>query len=283
MESLKQMDELYASSLYFDDDQDLFPSFLDEEERCDHRDRVFIDGSDIQICRDCGEEIKVALFNAEFSGSSKNNFTHSKYVAKRPPKSKAIEKILLEHNIDLCNMVIDQITEIYQGLMEYQKGVPIKGSNRRGVIAASIYVLNYDMGISCTPSEVCDMLDITKHDFSEGLTKVKNAYKRYATLHIEPEDLVYNFLINCKIDLKHMDNIVTIITKVKNMSSIIKTRSCPKSIAAGIIYLYMTMLKERGYTDFPYSKSEFSKMVNLAEITITKISKEAKRFIFSNK
>ena len=84
-------------------------------------------------------------------------------------------------------------------------------------------------------------------------------------------------MIRTDINFSHLRRINKLCHYLENRSALLN-RSNPQSVAAAIVYLYLCLEPE--YKEkLGMSKIKFAHIVNLSDITITKLGKESQRII----
>ena len=89
---------------------------------------------------------------------------------------------------------------------------------------------------------------------------------------ITPKDLVKEAMKKFNASDAQITDVINLYGKIENRSSMLN-RSRPQSVAAGLTYYYILM-KHKDIT-----LKDFTKEVNLSELTVTKITKEISKVL----
>lgn len=235
-------------------------------ELCMHAETEDIDG--LNVCIQCGEEINEINFDKEwrFYGTCDNK---TKRDPARCHKRKENTKNIYPYveGLDFVQSILANANEKYVKI----KNDTHRGKNNKAVIAACIYAAYIDEKEPKPASEIGKIFGLNKKSISKGFETFYEHFPNYRTTYIEPCDLIRRILIQSKIDINHYTKIKKMCKIIENNSSIIN-RSTPQSIACAVVYLYVCLnsdLKE----ELGLSKSKFTQMVGMSDITITKICK----------
>lgn len=254
------------ASTFSDSSDDLSADESDTEE-CMHTDVVT--EMSIKICTKCGYEIEKELnYDKEWryypnKEKSQNDTTRCHI---RKSNVKTIHKDL--ENLGFNTKIINTANKMYQTVTG---GKIYRGNSRRGIIFACVFNA---FKIHNNPQTCENLLRIFNLKRKLGMKGLK-----YIHLNIEKDMQVQNIRITpCHIisdmmqkfitsEPKQVEEVYKIYEHVKNKSSILN-RSRPNSTAAGIIYYYI--LKHNK----PITLKQFSKEIELSELTIKKIVKQ---------
>ena len=100
------------------------------------------------------------------------------------------------------------------------------------------------------------------------LQSIQNCVKT----RITPKDLVKEAMKKFNASDSQIKDVINLYGKIENRSSMLN-RSRPQSVAAGLTYYYILM-KHKDIT-----LKDFTKEVNLSELTVTKITKEISKVL----
>jgi len=238
------------------------------KETCEHRETEEVDG--LNVCIYCGEELTEISYEKDwrFYGSSD---TKSKKDPSRCHKRKDTSKSIFPYveGKSFSHSIIANANEKYSQI----KDDTHRGKNNKAIITACIYSAYIDEHEPKPAVDIGKMFGLNKKNVSKGLETFYTYYEQYRTKYIEPSDLIRRILIKTKIDMSHYAKIKKLCKYIENSSSAIN-RSTPQSIACAVVYLYLNMcpsLKE----ELGLTKSKFTSLVNMSDITITKICKLA--------
>ena len=242
-------------------------------EGCSHENHL-IEGN-TKICRDCGEEI-FYFQNSEqewryyYENDNKHDDNPSRVTFKRPT-DKGIKKDLEAHNLSFSKKVIQRANEIYQ---TSTRGNIKRSRYRLGVIFACVFQAYKDIGDPKTPEELQQKFNIDHKHMSKGLSYISKYGQKQPKTYITPANYIPRILTTLNIKTEHIDNIIEIYERVKNRSDVLN-RANPQSVAAGLVYNY---LKKRT-DEFTEVRKLLTKIVDLSEITMQRISNEIDRLL----
>lgn len=231
----------------------------------------------IKICTECGCEVDKELnYEKEwrfYQGKDKaHNDTTRCHVRKN--NIKTIHKDL--ENLGFNNKIINTANELYQ---KVTAGKIYRGNSRKSIVFACVFSA---FKIHNNPQTCENLIRIFNLKRKLGLKGLK-----YIHLNIEKDTQIQNIRITPKhiisemmqkfitSDSSQVEEVHAIYEYVKNKSSILN-RSRPNSTAAGIIYYYILKNKK------PITLKQFSKEIELSELTIKKIVKEIDTIYGSN-
>ncbi len=236
---------------------------------CNHSNVLFQKGS--TLCGDCGIEVAQEGEDDdkhwEYYGIIDiKNSSDRCYIKKT--KDKTIYQDLV--NMNISDHIKDIANDIY---IEVCKGKTHRGARRRSIVFASIF---HSYKISNNPQSCESLIKIFKIKRKDALKGLKfinaNAVKDspIRTVYITPEDLIRGFLTKFQVSDDKRDEIIDIYNFVKD-KSVILNRSRPQSVASGIIYYWIRL------NDRHISIKDFTKKVDLSELTVSKMAKEIAR------
>jgi transcription initiation factor TFIIIB Brf1 subunit/transcription initiation factor TFIIB len=245
-----------------------------KRKQCAHT-NVCLVGS-VEICADCAREIKQHQSHEQewrwYGDDGKNDEDQSRTsgsVSRKSSDNKGIKKDLAQYNLPAN--VVQRADEIYQQVTQNV----IKRSNlRKGIVFACVFEACMELDCPQIPEvlqEKFDNLDhthITKGRMYLRLNGIKTNRQHINATHYVPKILDD---LNLKPEL--FEPIFDIYEQVRNRS-VVLNRANPQSVSAGLVYYY---LRKRKNVDFTNVK--FGKLVDLSEITISKISNEIERVI----
>lgn len=242
------------------------------KETCEHKETEEIDG--LNICIYCGEELTEISYEKDwrFYGKCDNkNKQDPSRCHKRKDNAKSIFTYVEGKNF--LHSIIANANEKYAKI----KDDTHRGKNNKAVITACIFAAYLDEKEPKTAAEIGKAFNLNKKNISKGLGTFYEYFPQYLQIYIKPSDLLRRILIRVNIDMSHYYRIKKLCEYIENGSSQIN-RSTPQSVACAVIYLYLSMmpsLKE----DLGLTKSKFTNLVGMSDITISKICKEALQII----
>lgn len=238
---------------------------------CNHNsESQHIDG--ILICTNCGEEIKEISYEKEWryygANDTKTSGNPSRcHIRKDITKSifPYVEGKSFEHSI-LANA-----NEKYIKI----KDETHRGKNNKAIITACIYSAYLDEREPKTTLEIGKEFGLNKKNISHGFDIFYTYFPEYKTIYIKPSDLLRRVMIKIGLDISHYKRIKTMCEYIQNIKSDIN-RSTPQSVCCGMVYLYLCLDEnEETRKAMGITKSKYTKMVGMSDITITKICKIA--------
>ena len=230
---------------------------------CSHS-KTVIENS-ITMCISCGIEIEYP--SAEIDTKHISDTTRY-YI--RKSKEKSIYNDI--QHLDVNDKIKDRANEIYMNLCGDKVH---RGIHRKSIVFASVYhafKLENDPQSFESLRKVfnANQITIKRKDALKGLKFInENAPSNspLRTIYITPKHLIQEFMIKFNATKEQTEEVIEIYNSVKNKSNMLN-RSRPQSVAAGIIYYYITTKGKH------IPMKEFIAKVNLSELTINKINKE---------
>ena len=221
----------------------------------------------ITTCISCGIEINYPDKNQTDVQQTTGNKDHYFF---RKSNEKSIYNDIKHLNIP--DNVKDKANEIFTEVCEKKTK---RSTKRKSIIFGAVYnayKLNNDPR---TFESLRPMFDITRKDAANGLKFISEHISKDSpirTIYITPEHIIKDFMTKFNATRTQIEDVVDIYRSVKSKSGILN-RSKPQSVAAGVIYYYII------HNDKKIPIKEFTKKVNLSELTINKISKEVEKIL----
>lgn len=215
------------------------------------------------VCTDCGVEL-----NNEIT-DSKLSFDPSRYYF-RSNDERSIYKDV--EGLGFSAKVVDLANKLY---LQVSQDKIFRGTSRRAIIFACIFYAYKSQG---TPQTCDHLLNVFKIQRKAGLRGLKmvnmNAPKdsEIRTTYITPLSLIDETMNKFKATEAQKREVENLYKRIENKSSMLN-RSRPQSVGAGLIYYWICQKKK------PISSKDFSKEVQLSELTINKIYKEIVRIL----
>jgi len=188
----------------------------------------------------------------------------------RKSEDKSIEKDVLGYGFSA--EVIHEANKIF---LETTKGNIYRGNSRKAIIFACVFHAYKHLN---TPQSCESLIEVFKLERRIGLRGLKmvalNAPKhsKLRKTRITPKDLVKEAMKKFNASDAQITDVINLYGKIENRSSMLN-RSRPQSVAAGLTYYYILM-KHKDIT-----LKDFTKEVNLSELTVTKITKEISKVL----
>jgi len=238
----------------------------DDSDDCAHQNISNIDGS--SICTICGLKMDEALLDNEtrYYGSADTRYT------KDPSRhnQRKVEERNLYNDLEPLGFpqeVIECANEYYKIII---KNKIYRAKNRLSIVFVCTYRAYEDMQEPRSPSDLAKIFKLDKKGVSNGFKTFSKIFrKRPQKRYVDALDLIPKLLCDLNIDKSKqgvcMDDIRTIYRFVKIKSQSFNS-SNPQSIAAGLVYYYLKL------NNVDITRSEFAKVVQLTDITFTKIA-----------
>ena len=246
----------------------------DEEiDDCKHLQTSKIDGS--TVCMSCGLKIDELLLDNEtrYYGNSDTKYSTN---PSRHNYNKKIERSLYTdlEPLGFPKIIIEKANAYYIQIIEHKI---FRAGNRLSIVFACVYHVYCDMQEPHSPNDLAKKFNLDKKGVSNGLKIFSQFFKkRPEKKYINAMDLIPKLLSELNIEKKlqrsYKEDINTIYDFVKSKSKIFNS-SNPQSIAAGLIFYYLKL------NNIQITRSEFSKIVKLTDITFTKIANDAHKII----
>ena len=242
-----------------------------EYESCQHSDIGNIDGC--MICMKCGLKIDETLQDNEakhygMGNSCKDTSRHS---------HRKSEDRNLHGDLEPLGFPQDVIERANQYYIQIIDDKIYRAKNRKSIVFACTYKTYMDLGTPVGPNYLANIFSLDKKGVSNGLKLFSNVFRKDITKkYIDAIDLVPKIISDLNIDRSYhkdcIDDIKKIYEAVKARSKIFNS-SNPQSIAAGIVYYYLRL------NDITITRSDYSNIVKLTDITFTKIATDINNVI----
>jgi transcription initiation factor TFIIIB Brf1 subunit/transcription initiation factor TFIIB len=225
---------------------------------------------DRYTCLDCGIEVPppVEKIPTKLTQGRIRLEPNRCQIRKNPEKT--IDRDVQSYNFS--ESVVRTANEIFT---KTTKGKIFRGNSRKAIIFACVFHAYKILG---TPQSCESLINVFSLDRKVGLRGLKHVAmhapknSKLRTTHITPEDLVKEIMKKFSALPAQIDSVIVLYGKIKNRSSVLN-RSRPQSVAAGLTYYYILMKQK------DISLREFTKEVNLSELTVTKITKEISKVL----
>lgn len=244
-----------------------------DSEECPHDQISNIDGT--TVCMVCGLKLDETLLDNEtrYYGASDTRYTHD---PSRHNQRKNEERSLRGDLEPLAfpKEVIERANDYYKEII---KDKIYRAGNRLSIVFACTYHAYIDMQEPRVPTELAKDFKLDKKGISNGLKTFSHIFRnRIGKRHIDAMDLVPKLLSELHIEKKKhkacMDDLQKIYNFVQSKSRTFNS-SNPQSIAAGLVYYYLKL------NNVPITRSEFSQVVKLTDITFTKIATDTHKVL----
>lgn len=249
-----------------------------EDEVCPHTDKTVLNGA--EICMNCGVVTDASISlddkDSRYYGISENrNSKDPTRCHKRKSSQRSIHKDV--EGMQFPESIVEEASKKYQEIIGNEI---YRGAKRKSIIVACIYYAYLDQQEFKTLNELVSKFGLNKKSVKEGMSKYCERFKSAATKYVEPKDLIYGIMLKVGINFAHLRKIRRLCEYLDNRSALLN-RSNPRSVAAAIVYLYLCLEPEYK-NKLGMTKMKFANLVNLSDITITKLGKEAQMIIQNN-
>lgn len=243
---------------------------------CSHTSTDRIDG--VMVCTDCGIEIDHLDHEPEWkyygAGDSKGDSSRCHRYRGDAENKKSFRKLFAE-TIQLQHInesLIRQTEDRFNQIIKTENGdiSSNRGNKRKGIIAACLKHVCDENDIKREPREYRNMFGIKKEDMIAGLTSYYNKFPESRKVITKPCDLIERMMEKLQINHVHYSAIYSLAKQLENSNEELN-HSLPNSVAPAIIYVYLEHNPE--YKEAHLTKSRFASIVQLSEITISKLTK----------
>ena len=245
----------------------------DEKEKCDHLETSIEKG--VEICVSCGEEVSKKIQNCKewrYYGQTDSKNTDPNRVQIRKLDERGIFKDV--ENMGFSDKIICEANKIY---FEVTKGQIFRGNSRKAIVFASIFHAYKLSGKPQSHDKLIQVFNLNRKNGLKGLKHVNLYAPKTSTIrttYITPVNLIEEIMDKFSATIEQKEEVVCIYNQIRNKSSRLN-RSRPQSVASGLIY-YWIKDKQKDITI-----KQFTKKVNLSELTINKIAAEIEEVIKS--
>ncbi len=273
-EDFSLFDELYhhiqstdaASSAPSSDGSSL--SSEEEEMQCPCSDAVEEQG--VLMCRMCGREIIDNKGNRWSGIEGGKNIADPTRCQARKVDEKSIFKDVEAYGfspsiVHMANDIYIQVTDskIY------------RGESRRGIIFSCIFHAFKLSGAPQSSDSLNAVFNLDRKVMLKGMKHVSlhaPKHSAFRATYITPVEIIDEIMTKLNATKDHKTEVYALYDLVRNRSSIVN-RSKPQSVAAGLVYYYITKENKR------ITMKEFTRIVSLSELTILKLVKEIERIL----
>ena len=237
----------------------------DITEICLHKN--IINDNGVESCSDCGIEIyKELSLEPEWRFYGDNDSKHSSDPSRchiRKIEDKNIYKDIEKY--DFSFPIREYANNAY---MEVTDGKIRRGNYRRAIIFACIFNAYKDQGYPQNPEVLREKFELSKKEVSKGLTyyNLNKKSKNKKPIYISPVSFIPPIMAKFKANDVHIQKVNSLYERIHNRSKLLN-RSNPQSVISGLVYYYFRLVGGN------ITSLNFSKMVKLSDITISRISK----------
>jgi transcription initiation factor TFIIIB Brf1 subunit/transcription initiation factor TFIIB len=241
-------------------------------QKCDHLDVSIEKG--VEICITCGEEITKKIQNCKewryYGSQSDVKNTNPNRVQIRKLDDRGIFKDV--ENMGFSDKIVCEANKIY---FEVTKGQIFRGNSRKAIVFASIFHAYKLSGKPQSHDKLIQVFNLNRKNGLKGLKHINLYAPKTSTIrttYITPVNLIEEIMDKFSATPEQKQEVVAIYNQIKNKSSRLN-RSRPQSVACGLIF-YWIKTQQKDITI-----KQFTKKVNLSELTINKIASEIEEVI----
>ncbi len=240
----------------------------EEEVMCSCSDTVEEQG--VLMCRGCGREIQENKGNRWSGIEGGRGVSDPTRCQARKVDEKSIFKDVETYGfspaiVHVANDIYIQVTDskIY------------RGESRRGIIFSCIF---HAFKLSGAPQSSDSLNSVFKLDRKVMLKGMKHVSlhapkdSAFRRTYITPIEIIDETMTKPNATKEHKQEVNVLYDLVRNRSSMVN-RSKPQSVAAGLVFYYITKQNKR------VTMKDFTKLVGLSELTIQKLVKEIERIL----
>ena len=239
----------------------------DVDEICKHLNNTHEKG--VYICMDCGQEIVHTLQNSKewrYYGQTDNKHSMDpNRVQIRKMEERNIFRDV--ENLGFSEKIINEANKIY---FQVTQGQIFRGNSRKAIVFACIFHAYKLSGKPQTHEKLINVFNLNRKIGLKGLKHVNLHAPKTSTIrttYITPINLVDEIMDKFSATNEQKIEVSKLYSQIKNKSSKLN-RSRPQSVASGLVYFWICNTKQN------ISIKQFSKKVNLSELTVNKISQE---------
>jgi transcription initiation factor TFIIIB Brf1 subunit/transcription initiation factor TFIIB len=241
----------------------------DNTEFCTHQN--IIKQNEKEICVECGIEVYQQLsLEPEWRYYGENDsrhFTDPNRCQIRKIEDKGIYKDVESMNIE--GDIIEEANKYYNIITSETIR---RGNFRKSVIFACIFNAYKYKGKPISSDDLQDKFKLTKKDISTGLKFFNlkgrdiKEIKDKQTISVPSVIFIPRVMKKFNSNQYHINKVTELYHMIQNKSSLIN-RSNPQSVISGLVFYYCRLIGKN------ITCSKFSSIVNLSDITVSRISK----------
>lgn len=150
-----------------------------------------------------------------------------------------------------------------------------RGESRRGIIFSCIFHAFKLSGAPQSSDSLNSMFKLDRKVMLKGMKHVSlhaPKHSAFRATYITPIEIIDEIMTKLNATKEHKQEVYALYEQVRNRSSVVN-RSKPQSVAAGLVFYYITRENKRT------TMKDFTKIVGLSELTILKLVKEIERML----
>jgi len=223
----------------------------------------------VDVCTDCGEEISKQIQNSkEWRYYGQTDTRHSSdpnRVQMRKSDERSIYKDV--ENMGFSEKIISEANKIY---FQVTHGQIFRGNSRKAIVFACIFHAYKLSGKPQSHEKLITVFNLNRKTGLKGLKHVNLYAPKKSTIrttYITPINLIEEIMEKFLATPEQKVEVINLYNQIKNKSSRLN-RSRPQSVGAGLVYYWICSKKK------DISIKQFTKKVDLSELTVNKIAKE---------
>lgn len=230
------------------------------DEICQHIQTMNMDGT--SVCMDCGIQLEEELLEEQYY------FGGNKGVPRHNNRRESERSLYADlETRGFPQKIIERADEYYKKIIENKI---YRSKNRLAIVFACVFRAYIDFDEPQSAVELAKRFSLDRKGTSSGFKSFAQVFRNTREKrHINAMDLVPKILSDLGIqDQKvYIEDLLLIYNFAIKNSIPIRT-AIPQSVASGMVYYYLKLKK------FPINKTDYSKIVNLTEITFIKVAND---------
>lgn len=175
-------------------------------------------------------------------------------------------------NMNFGDKIVSMANDIYLTVTD---GQIFRGNSRRSIIFGSVYHAFKIAGNPQSCEYLIKLFSLKRKGALHGLKYINNAVSKDSpikTIHVDSSHTILELLQKFQPSRYDIEQVLSLHEQTKDKSSLLN-RCRPQSTAAGLVYYYILRTKKN------ITLKEFTKKIDLSELTIKKIVKEIDRLL----
>ena len=164
-------------------------------------------------------------------------------------------------NHGIPTRVLEEAKILYKKLSEKRVS---RGENKEGIIASCIYYACMTNGTPRSTKEIAEMFSIQPNVLTKGNVRFQNLLKMNVKCS-SSDDFIARFASRLNMAYEDIQQCKLLASKLDELDVV--SENSPTSIAAGAIYMYVSLKK------IPITKAQIAKECSVSEVTISKAHK----------
>ncbi len=230
-----------------------------------------IEEQGIHVCRSCGKEINRRKGVKKWAGiECGKGISDPGRCHMRKVDEKSIFKDVERYGFS--SNIVHTANDLY---IKVTNNKIYRGDSRKGIIFSCIFHAFKTMGNPQSFESLQSIFNLDRKVILKGMKHVslyapKNS--AFRSKYITPVDIIEEIMTKLDAGKEHKHAVVDLYNQIKDKSSMVN-RSKPQSVAAGLVYYY---IEKEGKN---VSMETYTKLVELSELTITKLVKEIDKIV----